>query len=131
MSMNILVVDDELEVARLFQRRFRKELRDGAYAFHFASSAEMALERLADQLMPGLMLILSDINMPGMSGIDLLSQVRDKYPKLPVVMITAYDDAERREQARRLGATHYLTKPIDFERLKAELPKIAPSKSIK
>ena len=121
MSVSILVVDDEPDVAELFRQRFRRDVRQGTYVLHFAASGEEALQRLADEIQPELMVILSDINMPGMDGLTLLGEVRKRFPDLPVMMITAYGDDERRRRADDLGAADFLTKPVDFEQLKAQL----------
>lgn len=118
MSVSILVVDDEQDVADLFRRRFRREIKKGTYAIHFALSAYDALEMLNQQIEPEPMLILSDINMPGMSGLELLLQVKKRLPLLPVVMITAYGDEENRNRARSLGAAEFITKPVDFNVLR-------------
>jgi CheY-like chemotaxis protein len=91
---SILVVDDEPDVADLFRQRFRRETRQGDYVMHFAASGEQALERLADEIEPQLIVILSDINMPGMDGLTLLHEVKQRFPDLPVMMITAYGDDE-------------------------------------
>ncbi len=125
MTIRVLVVDDESDVERLFKRQFRRELRDGSLAFRFASSGISALEALREQNGLEFVLILSDINMPEMSGIELLEQVRTLYPALPVAMITAYDSPERREQALALGAVDYLTKPIDFDGLREMIPRLS------
>ena len=125
MTVRVLVVDDESDVERLFKRQFRRELRDGSLAFKFADSGVSALEALRSQHELEFMLILSDINMPEMSGIELLEQVRNRYPALPVAMITAYDSDERRERAIALGAVGYLTKPIDFGALREMIPRLA------
>lgn len=118
MSISILVVDDELDVADLFRRRFRREIREGTYSIHFALSGHEAMELLDQELEPELMLILSDINMPGMNGLELLGQVKNAQPSLPVVMITAYGDEENRNKAHSLGAAEFLTKPIEFDALR-------------
>jgi len=118
MSISILVVDDEQDVVALFKRRFRHEIKKGSYSLHFVLSGLDALELLEQEIEPELMLILSDINMPGMSGLDLLSEVKKKSPELPIVMITAYGDEENRNRARELGAAKFLTKPINFDELK-------------
>src|SRR5947208_4443411 len=97
-SASILVVDDEPDVADLFRQRFRREVRQGDYVMHFAASGEHALERLAGEIEPQLIVILSDINMPGMDGLTLLQQVKRRFPDLPVMMITAYGDDERRRR---------------------------------
>jgi two-component system chemotaxis response regulator CheY len=124
--MKILVVDDERDVQVLFEQRFRKEIRSGEMAFAFAFSGEEALDfmQMNDH---GAILILSDINMPGMSGLELLQQIKEKYEAPPpiVMMLTAYGDAENYNQAIKLGADDFLTKPVDFialkEKLKAKL----------
>lgn len=121
MIVSLMVVDDEPDVAKLFQRRFRQELRDGKYVMHFARSGEEALQLLDTGVEPQVMLILSDINMPGMSGIDLVKETKSRWPSLPVAMITAYGDPENRRQAREAGAVHILTKPIDFHDLKLKI----------
>ena len=121
MSVSILVVDDEPDVALLFRQRFRREVREGSYVIHVASSGEMALEQLSGGIEPTLIVILSDINMPGMDGLQLLEAVKQRYPDLPVMMVTAYGDDERRRRASDLGASEFLTKPVDFDALKAHL----------
>jgi CheY-like chemotaxis protein len=121
MSVSILVVDDEPDVADLFRQRFRREARDGTYVLHFANSGEMALEQLSDGIEPTLIVILSDINMPGMDGLQLLEEIKQRFLGLPVMMVTAYGDNERRQRASALGATEFLTKPVDFDALKAQL----------
>ena len=121
MTVSILVVDDEPDVAELFRQCFRREVRQGDYVMHFAASGEQALERLADEIEPQLIVILSDINMPGMDGLTLLQQVKQRFPDLPVMMITAYGDDERRRRAVDYGAAEFITKPVDFDQLKAQL----------
>ncbi len=118
MTLGILVVDDEPDVADLFKQRFRAELRTGQVAFHFATSAEQALESLETGLNPETFLVLSDINMPGMSGLDLLERLRARTPDVPVIMVTAYGDTENRRRALDIGATDLVTKPVDFAELK-------------
>ena len=120
--MKILVVDDERDIEVLFQQRFRKEIRGKEIDFVFAYSGEDAL-RYLNQHVHEAVLILSDINMPGMSGLELLSEIKQKYEQPPpfVMMITAYGDAENYNQAMRLGADDFLTKPIDFTVLKGKL----------
>jgi CheY-like chemotaxis protein len=121
MSVSILVVDDEADVAELFRQRFRREARSGTYVMHFANSGESALQLLSDGIEPTLIVILSDINMPGMDGLLLLGKIKQRFPDLPVMMVTAYGDDERRRRARDLGAAQFLTKPVDFDMLKEEL----------
>jgi CheY-like chemotaxis protein len=125
MSVSILVVDDEPDVALLFRQRFRREARDGTYVMHFANSGETALEQLGEGIEPTLIVILSDINMPGMDGLQLLREVKHRRPDLPVMMVTAYGDDERRRRASELGASEYLTKPVDFDHLKAKLRRMS------
>lgn len=125
MTVSILIVDDEADVCELFRRRFRSEIKKGIYHLHFAESANNALKLLANEIKPELMLILSDINMPGMSGLELLTKVKSMLPMLPVVMISAYGDAANREHARELGAYQFLTKPVDFEELKNTISAIS------
>lgn len=119
--IRIMVVDDEHDVEALFRQRFRKETRDGLIDFHFVFSGEDALEYLNTSKAADLVLILSDINMPGMNGIELLRMLKENYAHLKVFMITAYDDKEKYEKAIQYGAEEYLTKPIDFEMLKKEI----------
>ena len=121
MSVSILVVDDEPDVAELFRQHFRREARQGTYVLHFAASGEEALERLASEIEPQLIVIFSDINMPGMDGLTLLGEVKRLHPDLPVIMVTAYGDDERRRRADELGANEFITKPVDFDRLKVQL----------
>jgi CheY-like chemotaxis protein len=121
MTVSILVVDDEADVADLFRQRFRREARQGTYAMHFANSGEQALEKLAGGIEPTLIVILSDINMPGMDGLALLREIKARQPDLPVMMVTAYGDDERRRMAEELGAIEFITKPVDFDLLKAQL----------
>ena len=121
MSPYILVVDDEPDVEALFRQQFRRDLRSGRFHMEFAPSAPVALERATDIRDPSLILILSDINMPGMSGLEMLPEVRAKRPDVPVIMITAYGDAETRKKAIERGAEGLLTKPIDFAVLRQEI----------
>src|SRR5262245_45792353 len=125
MSVSILVIDDESDVAELYRQRFRREVRQGTYTMHFANSGDDALGKLAGGVEPTLIAILSDINMPGMDGLDLLGEIKQRYPELPVMMVTAYGDDERRRRAEELGATEFLTKPVDFDSRKAQLRRLA------
>lgn len=120
--MKILVVDDEQDIQVLFEQRFRKEIRDKRVEFFFAFSGEEALERMRSMEHEAV-LILSDINMPGMNGFQLLEEVKKKYLKPPpvVMMITAYGDSENHRMAKELGADDFLTKPVDFNTLKEKL----------
>ena len=120
--MKILVVDDEVDIKDLFLQKFRKEIRNNEFEFHFAYSGESALAYIEEQESEAV-LILSDINMPGMSGLELLRQIRENNHKPPplVMMITAYGDAENRSKAEELGAYDFLTKPLDFKDLKNKL----------
>lgn len=121
MSVSILIVDDEQDVAELFRQRFRREARQGTYVLHFAGSGEEALQLLVDGIRPQLIVILSDINMPGMDGLTLLREVKKARPDLPVMMVTAYGDDERRRRASEYGAAEFITKPVDFDMLKRQL----------
>jgi CheY-like chemotaxis protein len=100
-------------------------VRQGTYVMHFATSGEQALERLAGEIEPQLIVILSDINMPGMDGLTLLDEIRRGFPDLPVMMVTAYGDDERRRRAGELGAAEFITKSVDFDRLKEQLRQLA------
>jgi CheY-like chemotaxis protein len=124
MSVSILIVDDEADVADLFRQRFRREVRQGEYVLHFALSGEAALQKLDGDIEPHLIVILSDINMPGMDGLTLLRQIKSHRPDLPVMMVTAYGDDERRRLAREYGAAEFITKPVDFDLLKAQLRRL-------
>jgi CheY-like chemotaxis protein len=127
MSVSILIVDDEPDVAELFRQRFRREIRQGSYVVHFAASGEQALDLLAGEIQPALIVILSDINMPGMDGLKLLGEIKQRRPDLPVMMVTAYGDDERRRRAKDLGALEFITKPVDFDRLKEQLSQLPPA----
>ena len=121
MSLLILVVDDEPDVEMLFRQQFRRDLRTGRFVMEFAQSAPAALQRIGDAQGVSLILILSDINMPGMTGLELLPKAKALRPDVPVIMITAYGDAETKRRALEDGAEALLTKPIDFEALRAEI----------
>jgi CheY-like chemotaxis protein len=121
MSVSILVVDDEPDVPDLFRQRFRREARAGTYVLHFAASGEEALGQLSDGVEPELIVILSVINMPGMDGLELLRAVKQRRPDLPVMMVSAYGDDERRRRAAEYGAFEFVTKPVNFDTLKEQL----------
>jgi CheY-like chemotaxis protein len=123
-SVSILIVDDEPDVAELFRQRFRREARQGTYVLHFAGSGEDALQLLAHGIEPQLIVILSDINMPGMDGLSLLREIKRRRPELPVMMVTAYGDDERRRRAGEYGAAEFITKPVDFDLLKRQLQQL-------
>jgi len=120
-SLLILVVDDEADVEALFRQQFRRDLRAGRFAMEFAQSAPAALECIGNASDATLILILSDINMPGMSGLELLPKAKALRPDVPVIMITAYGDAETKRSALERGAECLLTKPIDFVALRSEI----------
>jgi len=120
-SVLILVVDDEPDVELLFRQRFRQDVRAGRFVMEFARSAVAALQRITDIRGTPLILILSDINMPGMSGLELLPKARTARPDVPVIMITAYGDDDTKRKALEGGAESLLTKPIDFAALRDEI----------
>jgi CheY-like chemotaxis protein len=117
----ILVVDDEPDVELLFRQQFRRDVRAGRFTMDFAQSASIALLRIADAGEQSPILILSDINMPGMSGLELLPKAKAIRPDVPIIMITAYGDAETKRRALESGAEALLTKPIDFGTLRSEI----------
>ena len=121
MNVLVLVVDDEPDVEALFRQHFRRDLRAQRFVMDFAMSAADALARIAGTIEQSLILILSDINMPGMSGLEMLPKVREMRPDVPVIMITAYGDVETRRKAIERGAVGLLTKPIDFALLRHEI----------
>src|ERR1700678_3787008 len=120
MNMLILVVDDERDVEVLFRQQFRRDLRNDRFTMEFAQSP-VALQRITDIGDRSLILILSDINMPGMSGLELLPKAKAMRPDVPIIMITAYGDAETQRKALENGAEGLLTKPIDFTTLRSEI----------
>jgi CheY-like chemotaxis protein len=120
-SVLVLVVDDEPDVEALFRQQFRRDLRAQRFVMDFANSAAAALARIAATIEQSLILILSDINMPGMTGLEMLPKVREIRPDVPVIMITAYGDPETKRKAIESGATGLLTKPIDFTMLREEI----------
>ena len=124
MTTHILMVDDEPDAQELFRQNFRREIRDGVYAFDFALSGEAALDMLRGETPPKVVMVLSDINMPGMSGIELLAEIRRTWPEVSVFMITAYGDSSTEDQSKQLGAERFLTKPVDFGLLKQDLAQI-------
>jgi len=124
-----MVVDDEPDVPELFRQRFRREARQGTYVLHFAASGEEALGQLEHEIEPELIVILSDINMPGMDGLELLRQVKERFPELPVMMVTAYGDDERRRRATEYGAFEFVTKPVDFDRLKEQIRQLPEARA--
>jgi YesN/AraC family two-component response regulator len=119
--IKILVVDDETDVEPLFTQKFRKDIREQEIQFHFAFSGEEALKFMSTLEPFDLVLVLSDINMPGMTGLELLRQTKEKFPKLHVMMVTAYGDQSNYEKAMKFGADEFLTKPIDFNLLKEKI----------
>lgn len=121
MTLLVLVVDDEPDVELLFRQQFRHDLRAGRFTMEFAQSGEVALRRIDDSQGVSLILILSDVNMPGMSGLELLPKAKAARPDVPIIMITAYGDAETKRKALEGGAEALLTKPIDFGMLRNEV----------
>jgi CheY-like chemotaxis protein len=121
LNLLILVVDDEPDVEILFRQQFRRDLRAGRFTMEFAQSAEAALQRIDDADGISIILILSDINMPGMTGLELLPRAKAARPNVPVIMVTAYGDAETRRKALEGGAEALFTKPIDFGILRGEI----------
>ncbi len=121
MTVLVLVVDDEPDVEALFRQQFRRDLRAQRFMMDFASSGADALSRVSATVGQSLILILSDINMPGMTGLEMLPKVKAMRPEVPVIMITAYGDAATKRTALENGATGLLTKPIDFALLREEI----------
>ncbi len=121
MSVLVLVVDDEPDVEALFRQQFRRDLRSQRFMMDFANSAPDALKRIGATIEQSLILILSDINMPGMTGLEMLPKVKEMRPEVPVIMITAYGDPDTRRKALENGASGLLTKPIDFTLLREEI----------
>jgi CheY-like chemotaxis protein len=114
-------LDDEPDVEMLFRQHFRRDLREGRFTMEFAQSGDMALQRISDAAGVSLILILSDINMPGMTGLELLPKAKAARPDVPVIMITAYGDAETKRKALESGTEAVFTKPIDFGALRSEI----------
>jgi CheY-like chemotaxis protein len=127
MSVSILVVDDEPDVADLFRQRFRRETRQGKYVTHFAASGVEALDRLAEDIQPTLAAVLSDINMPGMDGLELFGEIKQRRPDLPVMMVTAYGDDERRCRASELGAFEFHHQACRFRSVEGAATPVARS----
>jgi DNA-binding NtrC family response regulator len=123
--MKLLIVDDEKDVQWLFEKKFRKEQKSGEFDMYFAYSGEEAMELLKQPKMADVKFVLTDINMPGMNGLDLLKLIKEQYSRLPVIVITAYDDAKNRMTAYRYGANDYINKPIDFEKLKDKILRLS------
>ncbi len=122
--MKFLVVDDERDVELLFRQKLRKELREGSIELDFVFSGSEALELLQNQQSPEVQYIFSDINMPGMTGLELLEKVKTRYPEIQMSMISAYGDIENYQRAKKSGAKEFFTKPLDFDSLKKELHQI-------
>jgi CheY-like chemotaxis protein len=122
--MKFLVVDDERDVEMLFRQKLRKEIRSGSIEIEFAFSGTEALEYLRNHQPPEVMYIFSDINMPGMTGLELLDRVKTEFPEIQVSMISAYGDDENYQRAISSGAKGFFTKPIDFESLKGEMNQV-------
>ncbi|MDG1278871.1 MAG: response regulator [Algoriphagus sp.] len=117
----ILIVDDERDVETLFRQKFRREVRSGDLELAFAFSGDEALRILSEDEPPEVVYVFSDINMPGMTGLELLKKVKDKFPTINVSMISAYGDTENYQKAMSSGAKEFFTKPIDFDSLKREI----------
>ena len=127
MSVLVLVVDDEPDMTELFKQHFRRDLRSGRFQMEFSHSASEALTCVESSLEASLILILSDINMPGMTGLEMLPKVKALRPSVPVIMITAYGDPETKRRALASGADGLLTKPIDFSLLRQEIDARLPN----
>lgn len=126
--MKFLVVDDERDVEMLFRQKFRKEVRQGLLELVFAFSGGEAMEELRSNDPPEVVYIFSDINMPGMSGLELLGKVKSEFPTIKVSMISAYGDQENYEKAMDSGAKAFFTKPINFDSLKKEVFQLIENK---
>ena len=122
--MKILIVDDELDVEMLFRQKFRQEVKSSKIELVFAFSGKEALELLEKENPPNVMYVFSDINMPGMTGLELLEQVRIRFPQIKISMISAYGDKENHDRAMQSGAKEFFTKPIDFNSLKKEISEL-------
>ncbi|PSL04345.1 response regulator receiver domain-containing protein [Cecembia rubra] len=124
MNMKFLIVDDERDVEILFRQKLRREVREGMFELEFAFSGNEALEILRNHYPPEVMYIFSDINMPGMTGLELLDKVKAEFPDIQVSMISAYGDKENHDKAMNSGAKEFFTKPVDFDTIKAEIHQI-------
>ncbi|MCE7055957.1 response regulator [Algoriphagus sp. AGSA1] len=124
MKTKILIVDDERDVELLFRQKFRKEVRSGRLELAFAFSGDEALELLGSENPPEVVYVFSDINMPGMTGLELLGKIKKQFPTINVSMISAYGDSENFKKAMDSGAKEFFTKPIDFDSLKKEIGEI-------
>ncbi len=127
--MNILFVEDEQDVEPLFLQKFRKEIKSGELELSFAFSGEDALNLLENTNPPKFVYVFSDINMPGMSGLELLENIKSRFPQIQVSMISAYGDTENYDKAFKSGARGFFTKPVDFDTLKTEIRDFSPSGS--
>jgi CheY-like chemotaxis protein len=125
--MKFLVVDDESDVENLWRQKLRREIRDGVIDIQFALSGQEALDILHSQEHPDVVYIFSDINMPGMTGLDLLKKVKTEFPQINISMISAYGDKENFDQAKSSGAKEFFTKPVNFDTLKSEIIQILES----
>lgn len=119
--MKFLVVDDEQDVEMLFRQKFRKEIKSGILELEFAFSGQQALDIIRSHKPPDVIYIFSDINMPGMTGLELLEKVKAEFPQIKVSMISAYGDSENYDKAMKSGAKEFFTKPIDFDTLRSEI----------
>lgn len=122
--MKFLIVDDERDVEMLFRQKLRREIREGLFELEFAFSGNEALEKLRSQNPPEVLYIFSDINMPGMTGLELLDKVKTEFPTIQVSMISAYGDSENHDRAMSSGAKEFFTKPVDFDTIRAEMQQI-------
>ena len=129
-TLKVLIVDDEQDVEFLFRQRFRKEIKEEQFNFHFAFSAESALNYLKTLQPFDVVLVLSDINMPGMNGLELLRLIKTDFPELKVIMVTAYGDDANHQTALGYGADDFITKPVDFKLLKERISGIKPTNII-
>ena len=123
MTPKILVVDDEHDIEMLFKLRFRKELKNKTLDFHFEFSGESALQFIEKTSPMDILLILSDINMPGMNGLEMVQRIKEHYPDLKIIMVTAYGDDNNYNDAKKRGVDDFITKPVDFEQLKNSMSK--------